>query len=371
MVKTLRREISDFQEVRNANPNFVSVEQEVTLVRALVAAGLKKEAVAELALARTSPQAVSNKYLSDQLDAVAHEIGVGDNKTDILPIAFGFSPGKSARTVEMSWCLGLSTNNNGYDTTTQLGEWDDAVLVRPTTQTLVVQAGDPEGRTFTTIASFPQVVTRGTVPVKIPPGVSLFRALLLPQGSPVATTAPTGPAQPRTASLALYGTGDNVLVNPDFAIGKNAAGLPTVTGWNGLWPDAITEEKGGPAPDHRYRSLSINPNGMSQVRSNPVAVTPGTPYVLSGWLRNVFNVGVILADGSGKQLEQRMLAGGGGNAAWRHFSCCIGTQLPGMPNMVNLPPNAATLQLTFQGNQTMDAALLSLRPVEAAPPASH
>ena len=372
MVKTLRREIDDFQAARNANPNFVSPDQEVTLIRALNGAGLKKEAVAELALGRTNPQVASNKYLSDQFDALDTEINGGDDKSGVMPVAFGLSPGKSPHTVEMSWCLGRTTNNAGFETTMQSGEWDDAVLVRPTTQTLVLQAGDSQARTFTTIATFPQVATRGVMPVKLPPVYSLFRAMLLPQGSPAANPALllTGQAPPRTSSLALFASGANLLGNPDFAVTKNAAGLPALAEWNGVWADAVTEEKGGPAPDHRYRSLSrLNTQGISQIMSNPVSVTRGATYVLSGWERGAFNVGVVLRDAGGKQLEQRMLAGGGGgNASWRHFSCPVGPPIPGVGNAINLPPTAATIQLTFQGNQTIDVALLALRPVDASAP---
>jgi predicted Zn-dependent protease len=369
VVKTLRREIDDFQATRNANPNFINIDQEITFMRALVAAGLKKEAIAELTFARSNQQA-TNKYFSDQLDALANELGIGDGKIDVMPIAFGFAPGKSAHTVDMSWCLGTTTNNNGFDAMTQSGEWDDAVLVRPSGQTLVLQAAADEGRTFATIATFPQIATRGVMPVKLPPGVSLFRAVLLPQGATAPTTAqPNGPGQPRTSSLALFGAGANLLENPDLAVTKNAAGLPAITGWNGLWPDAISEEKGGPAPDHRYRSLArFNTPGISQIMSSPVPITPGTTYVLSGWMRGAFNVGVYLRDAGGKQVEQRMLNGGGQNTSWKHFSCRIGTRIPGNLATINLPLNAATIQLTFQGNQTIDAALLSLRTLDPSAP---
>jgi predicted Zn-dependent protease len=377
VVKTLRREIDDFQATRNANPGFINIDQEVTFIRALFAAGLKKEAVAELTLARSNPQA-ANKYLSDQLDALANEMGVGDGKLDVMPVAFGFSPGKSAHAVDMSWCLGLTTNNNGFDAMSQSGEWDDSVLVRPSAQTLVLQGADDQGQTFATIATFPQIATRGVMPVKLPAGVSVFRAVLLPPGGGTAPTTaqPNGPGQPGTSALTLYGTGANLLENPDLAVTKNAAGLPALTGWNGLWPDAVTEEKGGPAPDHRYRSLArFNNSGISQILSSSVPITPGTTYILSGWMRGAFNVGVYLRDAGGRQVEQRMLNGGGQNTAWKHFSCRIGTRSPGGLATINIPPNAATIQLTFQGNQTIDAALLSLRTLDpsatGAPAAGH
>ena len=378
LVKTLKKELQDFTTARGTNVGFVSIDQELALVHSLLHAGLLKEATDELAQARTNPQIANNTYYNTRLDETQAEITAAGGKTEFTDVAFGYFPAdEKNKHDQISWCLTTSKpQRNGN--MLEGGLWNNDAEARPTRQTLIVQAGSDNH--FTTIATLPQVATRGLAPLKIPAGTSMIRAILLPVScTPEAkaslllldSSVPTGPRR------ALVGAGPNLLKNPDFAVTKSAAGLPEVTGWNGVWPDSIMPAKGSPAPDHAYRSVALGgQGGMTTVASDRIAVQPGSTYLVTGILRGSANVGVRYLSSDGKQISENNFGGGNNDNAWRLLSWTVGQSTGGVNPVTSFPANTAFLELTFQAGQNWDVAGLSVHawpppPAPAAPVVKH
>jgi tetratricopeptide (TPR) repeat protein len=359
VMKTLQKEVDDLGSARAINVNYVSVEQDLALISSLLGAGMVKEAQSEVAAAQSSPQMANNPTYKDRLADIQAKIDFAQGKDSFSDVAFGVAlAGEKGRHDEISWCL-ASVPAQHFGSYMQEESWSDDLPVKPTEQTLVVQGGADENH-LTTIASFPHVASRGTAPLKIPPGTAMLRAELVPKnGATVPAVAPAfGGAQRATV---LVGTGDNLLLNPDLAVTKSADGVLALSGWDGLSPDSITVEKGGPWPDHTFRSLTFSDQGMSTVAGNRVAIQPGACYLFTGWLRSRGNAGLRFLDASGKVLETRFFGMSGDGQGWHHGSWLVGLTNNGVRSDGAIPAGAAFLQLTFQTNQKLDVAGLSLR----------
>ncbi len=385
---TLRQVADGMREQRAVNPNMGQVDQSLRVIRWMIQEGMFKEATDVLADCKTDPQlANNNTYYQQKIDQVQKEMAFAQGEASPIGLTYGVTPleekpkGKWSGT-GIFWQVNAGQKNVNTQPYFSNTPWSDQVPLRPTTYMLNVVGGPDEEHLTTHVASYENVATHGSAPIKIPPGVQVLRAMLFAPkaaASTLATTPPTKdnipPAAVATAHVLFLGTSENFLKNPTFATTKDTGGKASVAGWSGLAVASITENTGGPLPSGVYQTLEGgNGNGV-EISSERIPLQPGMDYIFDAWMRAWINLGFRYFDADGKALNPNQFVYGNNEEEWQWHSWHLkgNAKRPGRGDTI--PPKAAFLQIVFRINQDSDVAGLSLRlgsnpPAVAPAPAS-
>ena len=303
--EALRDEMASMAQVRAQNPNYSQLEETEGLVRPMLCEGMVKEA-SDLVAQLSSDQQVRNGGTNgtDRYQVLQDEVAFAQGKDVgmVLPV-YGLRPGgkKGSAREEFFWQLQPGRANeapNGRNYNSIVG-WDDGRPSRPTTFALEVDAG-PDVNHLTKIASMPNVASGGAMPIHVPAGARMVRAAIakLPAGG---AGASPGKVVPVPGQIILLGSGANVLPNPTFATGKDAAGHDTIPNWTGLSPSGLFRQKGGPLP----ASGSVAFDFRAEAVSDKIAIPPDTDILNTGWWRGTgMEMSYRFFDAAGKQLGE-------------------------------------------------------------------
>ena len=380
--ETLGKLAASVREQRATSPGQVQLEQVLTYIRWMIQEGMFKEAADLLADEKTDPQLATNStYFQPKIDAVQNELAFAKGEIAPTSLLYGIATatGKSKEKKtgpEIFWQLNADKEQGQarvpYCSRTV---WKEGMPVRPTTCTIKVKGG-PDEEHLVDVASYKNVATSGSAPIKIPPGTLLLRAELSTENppAPAPATPPTGtpvvpsfqamhPAATSAGYSLLLGSGENLLNNPDFKVTRNATGLSEVAGWKGVLPAGISQETGGPLPAGGFQTLEAS-NGMfggAEIVSDRIALQPNTNYVFGCWMRLSGNIGFRYLDATGKVLNPNQFFYGGNEIGWLWRSWLLKSNAQGMPLGEAIPSQAAFVEIVFNPNQDCDVAGFSFR----------
>jgi len=366
------------RQQRISNPNQVPLDQVLSLLQALLAEGLLKEATDLIGDVKADPQlANGNSYFSQRFAQMQEQIAFAKGEIEPLTFVYGVAPAGpklKGKGTEFFWELSSDKGQHQQSFQPET-DWRDDILNRPTTCRIEVMGG-PDDRNITTkLATYESVGTRAGAAIKIPEGVQVLQAKLIRtkvlSAAPGGTPPPATPTEIDAGHILPVGGPENLLKNPDFAVTKDANGKAEIVGWRGILPAGVAQETGGPLPSGRFQTLEAS-NGMTggaEIISDRIALQPGTNYVLTGWMRSSVNLGWRLLDADGKVLTSNQFSGYRSENRWWWGTFTLGAQT-GRMGGTRIPPTAAFVEIMLKAGQDFGVAGLSCRPWPTVAPAA-
>lgn len=364
--ESLRRSAATMRQQRMVNPSQVPIDQELDVARAMVQEGMLKEAEEALADAKTDPQLTQtpngNSYHQQKIGEVENQIAFAKGEKSTVGLVYGLTSKSKKGGPEIFWQINPAGKTSDKMTYFSRTPWIDGGKARPTSYSIDISGG-PDGDHLAHLASLSSVATRGSAPLKIPPGVAAIQASLV-QSKPDAT-APVGTVA--VGQVLLLGAPENLLANPEFKTTKDSAGQEQVSGWRGLGADGVSRKAGGPLGSYLTLEARLGVGGAADVVCDPITMKPNTNYVLEGWMRLSGNIAVRYLDSSGKVLNPAQTVGGANDADWQWRAWVIcGDSRSTISGQV-VPPAAAAFQIFLRFNQDSDVAGLRVHAWPAVP----
>ena len=372
----LRSVADDLHQQRSINIGQVNLDQALLIIHWMLREGMVKEAEDTLADVKSSPQFMNNAaYYQDKTGQLENEIAFAKGESGSVALVYGLADAPAAAKEKGTlfvWQLNAGQKTLPGSAYFGRTPWTDGNLSRPTTYKIEVSCGPDEGR-LTRVATYTDVATRGSAPIKLPAGTQVLQATLIQTKLPVVPGQPALP-KPDLSKLApaalghrlILGAGENLLPNADFKVTPDASGTAAITDWLGIAPSDVEQDAGGPLLANGCQWIDVDETHPHEIISARVPLQSNTDYIFSGWFNFSGTIAYRCFDASGVPVGGNTLDNENGTDwLWRAwvFKGNATSHSAGEP----LDPKAAFIDFVFRPNRDFRLAGISLK-VRPAPP---